>query len=86
MQWVALRLSPSPDGAPPSSDALAGLATWALQFTPRVATADEAVLLEVEASLRLFGGRRALHGRIAQEAPELGCTAITWAPSSLARA
>ncbi len=84
MQWVALLLSPRADGTSPSSDALAGLATWALQFTPRVATADEAVLLEVEASLRLFGGRRALHGRLAQETPELGGAAIAWAPTSLA--
>ena len=84
MQWVALPLSPSPDGTPPSRDALAGLAIWALQFTPRVATADEAVLLEVEASLRLFGGRGALRRRLAQEAPELGGAAIAWAPNSLA--
>lgn len=84
MQWVALSLSPTPGGTPPSSDALAGLATWALQFTPRVAIADEAVVLEVQACLRLFGGRRALHGRLVQEAPELGCTAIAWAPNSLA--
>lgn len=90
MQWVALSSSPSPSETPPSSDtpaalrALTGLAVWALQFTPRVAIADEAVVLEVEASLRLFGGRRALHGRLAQEAPELGCTAIAWAPNGLA--
>ena len=38
------------------------LAVWALQFTPRVAIAEEAVLLEVAASLRLFGGRAALRG------------------------
>ena len=84
MPWIALSLPPSPDGAPPSADAQAGLAVWALQFTPRVALADEAVVLEVAASLRLFGGRRALHERLASQAPELGCTAMAWAPNSLA--
>jgi hypothetical protein len=49
-----------------------------------VAYADEAVVLELGASLRLFGGRRALHERLREEAPELGCTAIAWAPNSLA--
>ncbi|MBZ0134626.1 MAG: hypothetical protein K8D98_01760, partial [Rhodanobacter sp.] len=67
-----------------SSDALHGLATWALQFTPRVAIADEAVLLEVAASTRLFGGRRALHERISSEARTLGAVALAWAPNSLA--
>ena len=90
MQWIALSLPPHPNSVSTSSDAakalngLAGLATWALQFTPRVAIVDEAVVLEVESSLRLFGGRKALHDLIAAEAPELGCTAIAWAPNSLA--
>lgn len=84
MLWAALSLPCGPDGTPPSSDALHGLATWALQFSPRVAIADEAVVLEVEASTRLFGGRRALHERIAGEARELGMAAIAWAPNSLA--
>lgn len=57
---------------------------WALQFTPRVALLDEAVLLEVAASRRLFGGERALLARIAAQAHELGCTAVSWAPTSLA--
>ena len=47
MLWVALSLPRAPDATPPSSDALHALATWALQFTPRVAIADEAVVLEV---------------------------------------
>ena len=33
---------------------------WALQFTPRVARLDDAVLLEVSASERLWGGRARL--------------------------
>ncbi|WP_276809802.1 Y-family DNA polymerase [Castellaniella defragrans] len=84
MLWAALSLPCAPDGTPPSSEALHGLATWALQFTPRVALADEAVVLEAEASTRLFGGRRALHERIDAEGRTLGMTAIAWAPNSLA--
>ena len=80
MLWAALTLPCRPDAALPSSDELQGLATWALQFTPRVAMAEEAVVLEVEASARRFGGRRALHERIASEGRELGMTALAWAP------
>jgi hypothetical protein len=37
--------------------------SWrALQFTPRVALADGVVVLEISASERLFGGRRAFSG------------------------
>ena len=60
MLWAALLLPPRTDATPPSDDRLRGLAIWALQFTPRVAISDEAVLMEVEASTRLFGGKRAL--------------------------
>lgn len=84
MLWVALSLPRAPDATLPSNDALHALAAWALQFTPRVAIADEAVVLEVQASTRLFGGRRALHERIAGQAPDLGVAGIAWAPNSLA--
>ncbi|MCK9687317.1 Y-family DNA polymerase [Scleromatobacter humisilvae] len=85
MLWAALLLSPPRDDTPPSNDdALRGLAVWALQFTPRVAVSAEAVTLEVEASVRLFGGRRALRDRVVQESKELGVGAIAWAPTSLA--
>ena len=80
MLWVALLLP----NEPPPDDALRGLATWALQFTPRVAALDEAVVMEVEASTRLFGGRRALRDRVVQEAPQLGVLQVAWAPTSLA--
>ena len=83
MLWAALLLPNGPDATPPSDDALRGLATWALQFTPRVAVSGEAVLLEVEASVRLFGGKRALRDRIVQEGADLGVTAIAWATTSL---
>ncbi|HVL08678.1 MAG TPA: DNA polymerase Y family protein [Burkholderiaceae bacterium] len=55
-----------------------------LQFTPCVATAlDEAVLLEVSGSLRLFGGIRALCRRVRQTAQQLGCsTVLSCAPTA----
>ena len=85
MLWAALLLSPPRDDTPPSNDdALRGLATWALQFTPRVAVSAGAVTLEVEASVRLFGGKRALRDRIVQESKELGVGSVAWAPTSLA--
>jgi protein ImuB len=85
MLWAALLLQPSPDDTPPSNEnALQGLATWALQFTPRVAITGDAVALEVEASVRLFGGKRALRDRIVNESKELGVGAVAWAPNSVA--
>lgn len=62
MHWIALQ--PQPDAAQPLmpglTDALAALGWWALQFTPRVARLDDALLLEVSASERLWGGRQPL--------------------------
>ena len=86
MLWSALLLSPSSADAPRPIEpaALQALAIWALQFTPRVALADDAVLMEVEASLRLFGGRRALRDRVWSEGQELGVGQLAWAPNSLA--
>ena len=85
MLWAALLLSPPRDDTPPSNDdALRGLATWALQFTPRVAVSADAVTLEVEASVRLFGGKRALRDRVVQESKDLGVGSVAWAPTSLA--
>ncbi|MGB3070131.1 MAG: DNA polymerase Y family protein [Ottowia sp.] len=45
------------------------LGWWALGFTPRVAWVDEALLLEVSGSLRLWGGRQALLRRILESNP-----------------
>ena len=85
MLWAALLLSPRPDDTPTSNDDTRhGLATWALQFTPRVALAVDAVVLEVEASVRLFGGKRALRDRVVTESEELGVSKVSWAPTSLA--
>ncbi|MFT3856886.1 MAG: DNA polymerase Y family protein [Aquabacterium sp.] len=53
------------------------LAWWGLQFTPRVARLEEAVVLEIQASERLFGGAHVLRQRIADEAARLGI--LAWA-------
>jgi protein ImuB len=45
------------------------LAWWALRFTPLVARVEGALVLEVSASERLFGGRAALLQRLFQERP-----------------
>jgi protein ImuB len=84
MLWAALPFPRAPDGKPPPTDALTGPATWALQFTPRVALVEEAVVMEVDSCTRLFGGRRALRDRIAQESADLGATGLAWATNSLA--
>lgn len=93
MHWIALQ--PLPDdtaaaaGGPaehatPSAHNLAALQAalgwWALQFTPRVALQDEAVLLEISGSERLFGGRAMLLRRVLQAdgAP----TPLAWARGS----
>ena len=52
--------------------ALHEAALWALHFTPQVSLRDNGVLLEVEASLRLFGGMAALCQRLAAGIADLG--------------
>ncbi|WP_431048354.1 Y-family DNA polymerase [Roseateles sp. L2-2] len=97
MLWVALILPPRPPApfedpttAPPQhpwgicAETQAGLAVWCLQFTPRVALMEDAVVMEVEASLRLFRGLPALKARLSDEAPDLGAVGIGWAPSATA--
>jgi protein ImuB len=83
MYWVALLLD-KPADAPSRHDELRALATWSLQFTPRVAIVDEAVLMELEASLRLFGGKRPLLERVRMESAELGVATLGCASTSLA--
>src|SRR6185312_1413851 len=71
MLWIAL--APSGDPAPlspaaslptleaaPTPCALQALGWWALQFSPRVCELEQVVLLEVQASVRLFAGSTAL--------------------------
>ncbi|VWX62828.1 Protein ImuB [Burkholderiales bacterium 8X] len=76
MHWIALQWLPedagplagAPEAAPalPSAEALGW---WALRFTPRVAWVDEALLLEVSACERLWGGRLSLMRELAASQP-----------------
>jgi protein ImuB len=68
MHWIALRALPEAHlplaGDGDLADALAALGWWALQFTPKVARLPGAVVLEVSASERLWGGVKPLLHRI----------------------
>jgi protein ImuB len=92
MLWIALQSPdeaastlplPSPESPAPAPD-LQALSWWALQFSPRVTVLEGAVLVEVQASERLFGGRRALLGRIRQECADLQVARMAVAPTALA--
>jgi protein ImuB len=89
MLWAALLPDHLPSDASARTDALLALASWCLQFTPRVAlieaaAASPAVVMEVEASVRLFGGKRRLVQRVREECADLGVRQLSWAPTSLA--
>jgi len=67
MLWVALHFP----GLPP--DALAPIAAWACQFTPRVSLEPpQALLLEIEGSVRLFGGAESLLAKLRAGLADLG--------------
>jgi protein ImuB len=75
MYWIALQPSPDEDRT-----------AWgwrALQFTPRVASVEEAILLEAGASERLFGGRKRLLRRLLKEGCELRFDAWAAGPTAL---
>lgn len=80
--WAALLPLPSQSPVHSPIDA-AALGVWALQFTPRVTLLEEAVLAEVQASARLFGGLEALRQAMQDGAGEIGAQ-IAWAPTGLA--
>jgi protein ImuB len=56
------------------AEALREAALWALHFTPQVSLQPEGLLLDVSASLRLFGGRAALAGQLCQGIRDFGFT------------
>lgn len=70
MHWIALRWSLDADApdAPvlPTPEALGW---WALRYTPHAAWQDEALMLEVSACERLWGGRTSLMRQLAHENP-----------------
>ena len=79
--WAALlplSLPPSPSPIDPAS-----LGTWALQFTPRVALLEDAVVAEVSGCARLFGGMEPLRLKVQAGAEELGAR-VAWAPTATA--
>jgi protein ImuB len=80
MLWVALHL---PGLAP---GALEPIAAWACQFTPRVSLEPpRALVAEVQASLRLFGGRETLLARWRDGLDSLGVRAsLALAPTARA--
>lgn len=77
--WIALLPAPSLEHG--ELDAL-HLGWWALQFTPRVALLEEAVVLEVQASERLFGGAASLWKRVCRKAHRLGAKAAAQASTA----
>jgi protein ImuB len=71
MLWVALHFPGL------ATDKLPPLAAWACQFTPRVSPEPpQALLLEVEGSLRYFGGRESLLDALERALAELGRPAM----------
>ncbi len=48
------------------------LAQWAYQFSPQISFEPSLLLLEIGASLALFGGRQALLQKVQESLPELG--------------
>ncbi|MBV8619468.1 MAG: DNA polymerase Y family protein [Curvibacter sp.] len=79
MWWIALLPGTAPEAASATE-----LAWWALRYTPRVACHEEGVLLELQASLRLFGGGPVLLRRLLQELQGLGVSRLGLAPRALA--
>src|SRR5688572_30822615 len=80
MLWVALHFPCLPP------DALAPIAAWACQFTPRVSLEPpQELLLEVQGSLRLFGGFESFKRELAAELSELGYP-FSFASADTARA
>lgn len=91
MLWTALLPSVAPEPSrrtEATADALQGLSYWCLGFTPRVALVEPlsespAVVMDVAASTRLFGGKRRLVERVNDEARAVGAAQVAWAPTSL---
>jgi protein ImuB len=80
MLWLALHFPHLPPGT------LEAIAAWACQFTPKVSLEPpRALLLEVEGSLRLFGGLPSLRRRLERGLEEME-TAAALAVASTPRA
>lgn len=83
MYWIALQPQPESALTDALSDPVTVLGWWALQYTPRVACLADAVLLEVSASERLWGGRVTLLRKIYTEKKPLAQVAYARGATSL---
>lgn len=83
MLWLAILL---PSGVAGQHDELVAVASWSLRFSPRASLSPpDAVLLEISASLRLFGGAAAIAAGVRHGLGELGLgVRIACAPTALA--
>jgi protein ImuB len=71
MLWIALHFTLLPQGT------LETIAAWACQFTPKVSLEPpQALLLEVEGSLRLFGGLPSLKNRLLDGLQQMDANAM----------
>lgn len=75
MYWIAL--------CPSHEDERTAWGWRALQFTPRVAQLDEAIVLEVSASERLWGGRKRLAARLFRTGDALNAAPFAAASTAL---
>lgn len=72
MLWLALHFPPLPPGT------LEAIAAWACRFTPKVSLEPpQGLLLEIEGSLRLFGGLAPLKEKMGHGLAQMGMQAST---------
>lgn len=86
MSWIALQAQPEVPEAllvDWPADAPRALAWWALQFTPKVACVGDALVLDVAASARLWGGVRSLVRRLEHGGGPLGSLRLAQGETSL---
>ncbi|MDQ0033053.1 protein ImuB [Variovorax boronicumulans] len=89
MHWIALRWSLDSDAPDaPQLPTPEALGWWALEYTPHVAWQDEALMLEVSACERLWGGRLQLMRQLvaANPAPDVRMLGAQGATSLIALA
>jgi protein ImuB len=89
MHWIALRWSLESDASDaPLLPTPEALGWWALEYTPHVAWQDEALMLEVSACERLWGGRLQLMRQLvaANPAPDVRMLGAQGATSLIALA
>ncbi|NMM85694.1 hypothetical protein B2J88_15195, partial [Rhodococcus sp. SRB_17] len=83
MHWIALPWRSDEEPLAAGAPAACLHAWWALRWTPRVAVLDEALLLEVSGTERLWGGRTRLIEQLQADRPAPGGP---WAESATALA